>query len=224
LRRSADPGELQRIGWGQYLHSSVWADLDRDQRYAVRARAAAMVRGGDLPLSHQSVAVLWKLPLQVDWPAEVHFLREHARGGRSDPGIRKHAVGFDGRDVELLNGGRTVFTDLFWQAENCVGESDGRVKYFDPVMLAGRTPAEVVHLEKLREDGIRRQVSGFARWDHATGMSMARLRARLMLMGLTPAAPRLTAWRPGRSSAARGRGSRARFGSFAAPSCEAVRR
>jgi hypothetical protein len=297
LRRSADRGELQRIGWGQYVQAGAWAKLDLDQRYAVRVKAAARVRGGDLPLSHQSAAVLWRLPLLVGWPANVHFLRERAEGGRSDPGIRKHAVGFDGRDVELLDGvlitsvartvvdlaatldlrsavaaadralavdrtgrvapltdratllatwermlpfrgsararmvidfaspwsgspdesssrvsialagfpepelqhpfevdGRIVFTDFFWRVENSVGESDGRIKYFDPVMLAGRTPAEVVYLEKLREDAIRRQVAGFTRWDHATGMSVARLRSRLLLLGLPLGHPRIVAW------------------------------
>lgn len=295
LRRGAERGQLQRIGWGQYAPAAVWAGLDRDERYALRVRAAALVRGGTLPLSHQSAAVLWRLPLLVPWPAEVHFLTERSAGGRSDPGIRKHAVGFDARDVEVHDGvlvtsvartvielattvdlrsavaaadralavdrsGRTapltdratlfetwermlpfrgsvrartvldfatplsgspdesgsrvtmalaglpepvlqypfvledrmVFTDFFWLHRRGVGESDGRVKYLDPVMLAGRTPAEVVYDEKLREDGIRRQVNGFVRWDHAIGMSVPRLTARLAHLGLTPGRPRLT--------------------------------
>ena len=86
---------------------------------------------------------------------------------------------------------REVFTDFFWLARRGVGESDGRIKYFDPVILAGRTPAEVVYEEKLREDAIRRQVNGFVRWDHATGMSVPRLTARLCSLGLSPGRPRL---------------------------------
>ena len=295
LRRGAERGQLHRLGWGQYAPAAVWAGLDRDQRYALRVRAAAQVRGGTLPLSHQSAAVLWGLPLLVAWPKEVHFLTERASGGRSDPGIRKHAVGFDARDVEMHDGvlvtsvartvielattvdlrsavaaadralavdrtgrtkpltdratlletwqrmlpfrgsvrartviefattlsgspdesasrvtialagfpepelqhpfeleDRTVLTDFFWLFRRGVGESDGRIKYFDPVMLAGRTPAEVVYEEKLREDAIRSQVSGFVRWDHAIGMSVPRLTARLAHLGLTPGRPRLT--------------------------------
>ena len=294
LRRGAERGHLHRVGWGQYTPADVWARLDRNQRYAMQVRAASLSRGGALPLSHQSAAVLWDLPLLAPWPDDVHFLTERATGGRSDPGVRKHAVGFDDRDVELRHGAlvtsvartvvelatvvdlrsaiaaadralavdrtgmsppltdratlletwhrmlpfrgsvrartvidfasplsgspdesgsrvtialagfpepvlqqqfwiddREVFTDFFWLARRGVGESDGRIKYFDPVILAGRTPAEVVYEEKLREDAIRRQVNGFVRWDHATGMSVPRLTARLCSLGLSPGRPRL---------------------------------
>jgi hypothetical protein len=294
LRRAAERGQLHRIGWGQYCPAAVWSALDRDQRYALRVTAASRSRQGALPLSHQSAAVLWQLPILAPWPNDVHFLTERAAGGRSDPGIRKHAVGFYDCDVELLSGvlvtsvartvielatvvdlrsavaaadralavdrtgrtrpltdratliqtwermlpfrgsvrartvidfatalsgspdesgsrvsialaglpepllqypfdldGRTVFTDFFWLELRGVGESDGRVKYFDPVMLAGRTAAEVVYEEKLREDPIRRQVRGFVRWDHATGMSVPRMTARLAHLGLFPGRPRL---------------------------------
>jgi hypothetical protein len=294
LRRGAGRGLLHRLGRGQYTPAEVWAGLDRDQRYAVTVRAAAHSRAGAFPLSHHSAAVLWGLPLLAQWPHEVHFLTERASGGRSDPGIRKHAVGFTGRDVELRAGvlvtsvsrtvielatvvdlrsavaaadralavdrrghtppltdratlhetwqrmlpfrgsvrartvidfathlsgspdesgsrvsialagfpdpllqyrfvvdDREVYTDFFWPTRRGVGESDGRVKYFDPVMLAGRTPAEVVYEEKLREDAIRRQVDGFVRWDHQTGMNVPRLTARLAVLGLEPGRPRL---------------------------------
>ncbi|WEO78626.1 hypothetical protein BJQ94_06220 [Cryobacterium sp. SO2] len=294
LRRGAERGHLHRLGWGRYTPMAVWEALDRDQRYALRVRAAALGRGGALPLSHQSAAAVWQLPLLAPWPEDVHFLTERATGGRSEPGVRKHAVGFDARDVELRDGvlvttvartvidlatvvdlrsavaaadralaidrsgrtmpltdratlletwermlpfrgsvrartvidfasplsgspdesgsrvslalagftepvlqhpfevdGRTVFTDFFWLHLRGVGESDGRVKYFDPVMLNGRTPAEVVYEEKVREDAIRRQVLGFVRWDHATGLSVPRLTARLAVLGLTPGRPRL---------------------------------
>jgi hypothetical protein len=294
LRRGAERGSLHRIGWGQYTPAGVWAGLDRDHRYALKVRAASHSRAGAFPLSHHSAAVLWGLPLLAQWPDEVHFLTERASGGRSDPGIRKHAVGFGTEDVELRDGvlvtsvartvielatvvdlrsavaaadralavdrsGRTppltdratlletwqrmlpfrgsvrartvidfatplsgspdesgsrvtialagfpepllqypfivddreVYPDFFWLARRGVGESDGRVKYFDPVMLAGRTAAEVVYEEKIREDAIRRQVNGFVRWDHSTGMSVPRLTARLAVLGLTPGRPRL---------------------------------
>jgi hypothetical protein len=245
-------------------------------------------------LSHQSAAVVWGLPVLTAWPNEVHFLTERATGGRSDPGVRKHAVGFNDADVEMLDGvlvtsvartvielatvvdlrsavaaadralavdrtGRTrpltdrvtlletwhrmlpfrgsvrartvidfatplsgspdesasrvtialaglpepvlqypfviddreVSTDFFWPERRGVGESDGKVKYYDPAMRAGLSPADVVYAEKLREDAIRRQVDGFVRWDHATGISEPRLTARLATLGLSPGRPRL---------------------------------
>jgi hypothetical protein len=295
LRRAAERGQLHRIGWGRYTHTAIWDDLDRDQRYALTVRAASLSRSLTLPLSHQSAAVLWRLPLLVPWPSAVHFLTERATGGRSDPGVRKHAVGFDDTDVEMLDGvlvtsvartvielatvvdirsavaaadrslavdrtgriapltdratlldtwermlpfrgsvrartviefatplsgspdesasrvtialaglpdpelqhpfvidDREVLTDFFWLKQRGVGESDGKVKYYDPMMRAGLSPTDVVYQEKLREDAIRRQVDGFVRWDHATGMSVPRLTARLAHLGLSPGRPRLT--------------------------------
>ena len=82
-------------------------------------------------------------------------------------------------------------TDFYWREYDSVGECDGRGKYFDPVMLDGRSSAEVVYAEKSREDGIRRQVRGFTRWDTSTGLNQYRLRARLLELGLPAGRPRL---------------------------------
>ncbi|MGO4104360.1 hypothetical protein AB4Y63_10445 [Leifsonia sp. YAF41] len=228
------------------------------------------------------------------WPSEVHFLSERKSGGRSYPGIRIHAVGFDAQDVTMRGGvhvttiARTVVdlaacldaksavaiidralavdrwnrtppmttklelletwqrmlpfagsararafvefgtdksgsvgesgsrvniawngfpppilqkrfliagteydTDFYWEGIDGVGECDGDVKYFDPVILAGRTTAQVVKAEKDREDAIRRHVHQFTRWDFALGQNQYRLRERLMEIGLVPGRPRL---------------------------------
>ena len=47
------------------------------------------------------------------------------------------------------------FVDFYWPEFGLIGEFDGFVKYSDPSMLQGRTPAEVVMLEKVREDRLR---------------------------------------------------------------------
>ncbi|TFC87985.1 hypothetical protein E3T28_01960 [Cryobacterium sinapicolor] len=294
LRRLAGRGELHRLARGQYIDATLWAALNSDQRYALRVRGAAETRQTELVLSHQSAAVLWALPTLFGWPLEVHFLTERTRGGRSTPGIRKHATGLDPTDVTTVNGllvttiertvidlaatldlksavaiadraiavdrtgrfrplttrvrlletwermlpfrgsvraravidfastlsgspnesgsrvnvalngfpepvlqhpfvvdGKTVFTDFYWIAEHSVGEADGKRKYFDPVMLDGRTTAQVVYDEKRREDGVRRQVHAFTRWDFPVGMSQSRLRSRLLQLGLPTGRPRL---------------------------------
>lgn len=294
LRRHAARGELHRLARGQYIDAAVWAALDSDQRYAAIVRGAAGTRLTEHVTSHQSAAVLWGLPTLVGWPSEVHFLTERTRGGRSTPGIRKHALGIETRDTAVVNGllvtsiertvvdlaatldlksavaiadraiavdrtgrvrplttrarlletwermlpfrgsvraravidfastlsgspnesgsrvnvalngfpepvlqhpfvvdGKTVFTDFYWIDEDAVGEADGRSKYFDPVMLDGRTSAEVVYDEKRREDGVRRQVHAFTRWDFPVGMSQSRLRTRLLQLGLPIGRPRL---------------------------------
>lgn len=294
LRRLAERGHLHRFYRGQYVVAARWREFTPDQQYELLVRGAALARRGSLPLSHQSAAVLWGLPIFGPWPREVHFLTERAAGGRSDPGIRKHAVGLDPADVtehdgvllttvartavdlaatvdlksavaavdralavdrfgrmptlttkaELLgtwqrmlpfrgsvraraiidfgthlsgssgesgsrvnialNGfpepelqhpfvvdGRDVETDFYWLGFDSVGECDGRGKYFDPVLLDGRSSAEVVYAEKVREDGIRRQVRGFTRWDTSTALNQYRLRARLLQLGLPAGRPRL---------------------------------
>ncbi|SDK28837.1 Transcriptional regulator, AbiEi antitoxin, Type IV TA system [Cryobacterium psychrotolerans] len=294
LRRLAGRGHLYRFYRGQYIVAARWREFTPDQQYELRVRGAALARRGSLPVSHQSAAVLWGLPILVPWPREVHFLIERAAGGRSDPGIRKHALGIHEADVTERDGvllttvgrtvvdlaatmdlksavaavdralavdrfgrvlplttreelfdtwermlpfrgsvraraiidfgthlsgsssesgsrvnialsgfpapelqhrfevdGRAVETDFFWRDYDCVGECDGAGKYFDPVMLGGRTPAEVVYAEKLREDGIRRQVRAFTRWDTATGLNQYRLRARLLQLGLPVGPSRL---------------------------------
>ncbi len=294
LRRLAARGHLHRFYRGQYVVAARWREFTPDQKYELLVRGAALARRGSLPLSHQSAAVLWGLPILGPWPREVHFLTERAAGGRSDPGIRKHGVGLDPADLterdgvllttvartavdlaatvdlksavaavdralavdrygrmptlttkaELLdtwqrmlpfrgsvraralidfgthlsgsssesgsrvnialNGfpapelqhpfvvdGRDVETDFYWLDFDSVGECDGRGKYFDPVLQGGRSPAEVVYAEKVREDGIRRQVHGFTRWDTPTALNQYRLRSRLLQLGLPAGRPRL---------------------------------
>jgi hypothetical protein len=292
VRRRAERGALHRVSRGAYVPAGIWGSLDEGQRYAVRVRSAALARRGGAVVSHQSAAVLWGLPLLSRWPAEVHFLTERATGGRSDPGIRKHALGITAADVTLLDGillttlertvvdmaatvdlksavaivdrallmdpfgrvqplttrarlletwermlpfrgsvraraiiefgsglsgsplesgsrvnialngfpipelqypfdidGRTVRTDFYWLGHDCIGEADGRGKYFDERLLVGLSIEEVIFAEKQREDALRRQVRGFTRWDAAVGLSQQRLRSRLLQSGLPSGRP-----------------------------------
>src|SRR5690606_22562271 len=63
-----------------------------------------------------------------------------------------------------LPSGRRVRTDFYFEEFDHVGEFDGTGKYFDPEILAGRTPQEAVLEEKDREDELRRVVTGLSRW------------------------------------------------------------
>jgi hypothetical protein len=294
LRRESSRGRLQRVSRGVYYPGARWNELSADQRYLVRVRGAALTRRGQAVLSHHSAAVLWGLPMLTGWPNEVHLLIERATGGRSDPGIRRHALGVDARDVTTIDGllvttiertvvdlaatldlksavalvdraiyqdrfgrsptlttkdallatlqrmlpfrgssraraiiqfathlsgspaesasrvnialsgfpepelqhpflvdGKKCETDFYWREIDGVGECDGRDKYFNPEYLAGRSPEQVHYDEKLREDGIRRQVHGFARWPASVGMSQPALRRRLLELGLQPGPPRV---------------------------------
>ena len=59
-----------------------------------------------------------------------------------------------------------------------------RAKYADPQFLRGRTPAEVVYDEKMREDDIRPCVRTFGRWDWATARSPGRMASALRRLGV----------------------------------------
>ncbi|WP_345069902.1 hypothetical protein [Leifsonia kafniensis] len=104
LSRLVKSGELTCLTRGQYIRTHQWAAMGADQRYAARVLAAAHSRIAPPPLSHYSAAVLWGLPMLRTWPSDVHFLSERKPGGQSYPGIRIHAVGFDARDVTMLDG------------------------------------------------------------------------------------------------------------------------
>ncbi|MBG6180381.1 hypothetical protein [Arthrobacter sp. CAN_A1] len=88
--------------------------------------------------------------------------------------------------------GKSAWTDFYWKDQGLVGEFDGRGKYLKPEYLQGRTPAQAVIDEKLREDRIRSTGLRVVRWDWETAVSPPRLRAELLQAGLPcrPAKPR----------------------------------
>ncbi|MEC5152217.1 hypothetical protein [Cryobacterium sp. GrIS_2_6] len=297
LRRRAERGDFERVRRGLYFPRDRWQSLTADMQYSVRVQAAAAARHVDSVVSHHSAAVLLGLPFLFGPPQDVHFIVPRAGGGRSDPGVRKHAVGIDSRDVVIVNGlrttsvartvidlsatldlmsavaiadralyvdrqrkepplttkaelfevwqrmlpfrgsararaviefatdlagspnesasrvnialngfpapvlqhpfvvdGKEVFVDFYFPDEDKVGEADGKIKYFDPVMRDGRTPEEVLWDEKRREDGVRRQVHGFTRWGFSIAVSRMRLRGRLLELGLPVRRPGLRPW------------------------------
>lgn len=71
------------------------------------------------------------------------------------------------------------------QSRRIIGEFDGKGKYLDPQLTRGRSAAEIVYQEKLREDELRRQSAGFARWEWQIARDPAALARRLRSSGLT---------------------------------------
>lgn len=104
LRRRQRSGELVRIRRGVYVDASVWATLEPYERYGALVRGTAWGCDSLPVLSHESAAAIWGLPLLGALPKDVHFLVERASGGRSDPGIRRHALGVDADDVTTVGG------------------------------------------------------------------------------------------------------------------------
>jgi len=80
--------------------------------------------------------------------------------------VRCRDLGFarPAQQVEIQgNNGRTYRADFGWLDGRILLEADGRTKYRDPEMLAGREADEIVWQEKRREDAIRGTCDAFAR-------------------------------------------------------------
>jgi len=89
--------------------------------------------------------------------------------------------------VTFHSEGKSDRVDFFWRDASVIGESDGYGKY--DASDAHATKRIFVN-EKLREDRLRRQVKGFARWDWGNTIAYEELDARLRSAGLTPVRPR----------------------------------
>ncbi|WP_104165666.1 hypothetical protein [Cryobacterium sp. N22] len=67
------------------------------------------------------------------------------------------------------------FTDFFWRGIAKVGEFDGHGKYLRDDFTRGRTTADIVIAEKIREDRLRALGLGVFRWDWATATTLPAL-------------------------------------------------
>jgi len=103
LRHRRASGTLTRIGVGVYVDTDQFIALNRDEQYRTRVRAAALRSDPASQFSHDSAAVLWRLPSIGPWPRVSHQLKPTAIGGTSRVDIRHHAIGLD-PDVTQVDG------------------------------------------------------------------------------------------------------------------------
>lgn len=75
-------------------------------------------------------------------------------------------------------------TDFYWRDLDLIGEADGAHKYDGENSPSGLPSPVVLKKEKDREDRLRRQVTGFVRWDWDTAYDRNRLAARVEPFGL----------------------------------------
>lgn len=75
-----------------------------------------------------------------------------------------------------------VYVDFYWEGERIVGESDGDEKYRQAG--GGTAAADRVIQEKRREDELRAQVNGLARWGWADAWRRAPLERTLLRAGV----------------------------------------
>lgn len=107
-RAQVRAGSLVRVRRGAYADAAALARADADERHRARIHAAAATARGTHVFSHESAAALWRLPSLGPWPNDVHVIVPTASGGRSDPGLRRHALGVDERDVAVVDGLRVT--------------------------------------------------------------------------------------------------------------------
>lgn len=74
--------------------------------------------------------------------------------------------------------GEDYWTDFFWPEFDVIGEADGWAKY------ANDPTGEALKREKRREDALREQVTGFARWEWADAWAGGPLAERLLRAGV----------------------------------------
>ena len=87
--------------------------------------------------------------------------------GESLSRVLIHRLGFPAPELQVRfedRHGLIGVVDFYWADAGLIGEFDGRVKYEDEAMLAGRRPVDVLMSEKRREDRLRRTGRGVARW------------------------------------------------------------
>ena len=82
------------------------------------------------------------------------------------------------------NGKFVATTDFWWPDYNLTGEFDGRGKYLRDELTGGRTAAEVVVDEKVREDALRALGPRMSRWVWEEALSPHLLRRKLTSAGL----------------------------------------
>jgi hypothetical protein len=106
---SAGRDEFVRLYRGIYVRSQVWESLDRHERYRYRVFAAARSSRRELLVSHESAAVMWRLPRAGSWPTRVHTLEKPdgpshrtAMFVRHPVSVREDPVQIDGLSVTAL--------------------------------------------------------------------------------------------------------------------------
>lgn len=87
----APAARVHRVRRGTYVPSAVWDAAPDDERYRLRAVAAAHASDGAAAvLSHWSAAVVHGLPLVGRRDDRVHVVRGPASGGRSEGEVARH--------------------------------------------------------------------------------------------------------------------------------------
>jgi len=106
-----------------------------------------------------------------------------------------HLCGFPAPELQVTfigPEGQKDIVDYRWKQKtgsrtlSLLGEFDGFVKYTRSQYTAGKPIEQIVWDEKIREDRLRAQDNGMARWTWDVALRIDRLRALLLAAGLRP--------------------------------------
>jgi hypothetical protein len=117
---------------------------------------------------------------------------ELADGASGSPGesVSRVAMHLQGLPMPVLqhefrdSRGRIGYVDFWWPEFDLIGEFDGLGKYTRDDLLGGRSPAEAVIAEKVREDRLRALGPRVVRWGWESAISPPRLAELLRRAGL----------------------------------------
>jgi hypothetical protein len=158
LWRAAHPGDAEGLaGVTRDEIEECWRLLDGRRGFARARRVLDFVDG------------------RANRPGESLSRTTMEAIGAPAPELQHVVFGPTGRRYEL---------DFYWPQFNVGAEFDGRAKYTDARYLAGRTAEQVVYDEKLREDEIRLELSGYGRWGWSVAQSERELEQRLRRIGV----------------------------------------
>jgi hypothetical protein len=111
LARALRSGVFSRPRTGAYVAGDVWRSATRDQRHALRVRAAYRQSRTEVVVSHGSTLPFHDVPTWGVDLTEIHLTRTDGKTGRREAGIRQHCGRIvDGDTTELY--GMTMTTSL----------------------------------------------------------------------------------------------------------------
>ncbi|MCU1419800.1 MAG: hypothetical protein JWR57_969 [Mycetocola sp.] len=130
--------------------------------------------------------------LSTSGSARCARVLDFADGASASPGesvsrVGMHLLGFTAPILQMPfsdSAGDIGIVDFWWPGFNLIGEFDGRGKYFRDEYTQGRSTADVVIAEKVREDRLRATGPSVTRWGWKVAQSLPLLRAHLMSAGL----------------------------------------
>ncbi|AYF98734.1 hypothetical protein [Protaetiibacter intestinalis] len=132
--------QLHRVRPGEYALPEEWTTAEPHERHRELVLRTSERVAEPQVYSHLAAAALWGIRILGTWPTRVDVLVPRSSGGRSSGRLRRHAIGYDDRDVVELDGilvtspAQTVvdlarmlpFMDAVVAADSALGTAFGR--------------------------------------------------------------------------------------------------